>query len=321
MSLIFKPSLSALTLFFLLSVLAPQRADAGEDWWRWDYAADYSVIAVGAGLALGLRFIDPADDAAIGPSFDPEHPEAIFDPEHADLIGRRHREDTLTPADMAIHAGVAFSALMLIEGIPTLNGLDGFDGQLLHDSAIGFLEATTLTLAITQITKVSAGRLRPDFQDRARRYYCNLSPPVETVGCDDVRGAKVEEKAFKNGRMSFMSGHSSFSFSTSTYLSLALGGRFVWGDRADDLGAGGLVLGMLSQTALMTFAGFVAASRLEDGRHHPSDVVTGAIVGVAVAMIAYWRHFDTSGLPRGVRDHAAPAETTQPMGLSFQFNY
>ena len=84
------------------------------------------------------------------------------------------------------------------------------------------------------------------------------------------------------------------AFALAGYATLVTGGHFVWGDpeRRRPL------LGIALQGSALGLAGLVAWSRVHDGRHNPSDVLTGAAIGLAMANVAYWRRFDTQGRSR-----------------------
>lgn len=314
------------TLVLAMS-LATTAASAQEledqDWWGPRYITDYSLIALGGALGVIFLNVDPVEEAGLGPSFDPDDPAAILDPRESDRIGRTHRPDTISETALFSFAGAGFVVVALLEAIPVVNGLDSFEGQLLHDAAVGYAEALVLTLGVTQMTKVLAGRLRPDFQDRVRLYYCDEPSVPAGIDCAGVPSNGLEDRDtdLRRGRQSFFSGHASISMVSATFVSMVIGGRFVWGDRAqgDPLSIG---LGIAAQGALMTFAGFVAASRVDDGRHFASDVMVGSLVGFALAQITYWRLFDTDGLPRG-REMTGPSVTLVPggVGVSWQWTF
>jgi membrane-associated phospholipid phosphatase len=95
--------------------------------------------------------------------------------------------------------------------------------------------------------------------------------------------------------MSFPSGHSSFSFAMANYTALAIGGRFVWGDKRTPISA---PLGAAAQIGLLGLAAWVGVSRVDDGRHNPSDVLAGMAVGLLWSNVAYWRRFDAHGRSR-----------------------
>jgi membrane-associated phospholipid phosphatase len=78
---------------------------------------------------------------------------------------------------------------------------------------------------------------------------------------------------------SFYSGHTSFSAASTTYLTLTLAGRGapMWLVGASAAGA----------YALMSLTG---TYRVLAGRHFPSDILIGALVGILVAVIVAMRH-------------------------------
>eukprot|EP00002_Diphylleia_rotans_P014773 TRINITY_DN2873_c0_g4_i3.p1 TRINITY_DN2873_c0_g4~~TRINITY_DN2873_c0_g4_i3.p1 ORF type:complete len:236 (-),score=42.83 TRINITY_DN2873_c0_g4_i3:428-1135(-) len=73
---------------------------------------------------------------------------------------------------------------------------------------LGIFYATTLTTIITNIIKISYGKLRPDFLDRCQ--------PDENSVCTG------DEDEIREGRKSFPSGHASYSFAGCVYLTLVL---------------------------------------------------------------------------------------------------
>ena len=52
----------------------------------------------------------------------------------------------------------------------------------------------------------------------------------------------------------------------------------------------GKVLAKTVQLSLVTFAFFVALSRVSDNKHHPTDVLAGSLIGIAVALVTYSFH-------------------------------
>ena len=70
------------------------------------------------------------------------------------------------------------------------------------------------------------------------------------------------------------------------------------------------LLAPLAMGLMTTAAGFVAASRLSDNRHHFEDVIVGAGIGSTVAAGTYFLHFGTDGHARWrqLRFSAAPTD-------------
>jgi membrane-associated phospholipid phosphatase len=83
--------------------------------------------------------------------------------------------------------------------------------------------ALACTLLVTQVTKLEVGRLRPDFLAR-----CAPVPPaaVSIQYGQDTSAlypcTSADASAIKDGRQSFPSGHTSFSFNLATYSSAYL---------------------------------------------------------------------------------------------------
>lgn len=286
---------------------------------------DYSIIAGAIGGWGVLHLLSPLDSAGIGPRFDPAHPAAILDPQYSAQLGRKYlvedKEETVPALWVGLAIPVIGGWLALQEGLPK-----GRDGRHLHDTLVGFAEATTLTLLTTEVLKFSFGRLRPDFQDRVRRYYCNR-PDHADVQCSGFTAGPLaddpakNEKVWADSRRSFPSGHASTSFALATYAALVTGGHFVWGRDADSTSRAWAIP---VQTVILGLAGLVAWSRVDDGRHNVSDVLTGTAVGIAMANLSYWRRFDTNGRSRsGGFDSESMALTGGPgdvgVGLSLRF--
>jgi len=277
-------------------------AAADPGWWHSDNWVDYGLLVLGAGAYLGMSSFPPREEALVGPAFDPDDPAAVLDPALSDRIGRRHLDEgegETVPEEVFYVAIPALLVGLGVEDALVRRNDDGLDLHGLHDTLVGFSQAVLLTLGATETLKVSVGRLRPDFQDRYRRHACSGDSVPDGVTCPDGIQPLESDRAesadrLDDGRKSFPSGHSSISFALATYGSLVIGGHFVWGDGAT---RGSRTLGIAAQTALMGAAAFTTASRVDDGRHHLGDVMTGAALGFGLAQLAYWRHFGLDGRP------------------------
>jgi membrane-associated phospholipid phosphatase len=301
-----------LTSILLVLLLGPGVAHAqsgdrapgtSEGWWTTAYLVDYGLIAVGAGAYLALAGVDPNPNPPLGPSFDPDDPTELLKPEYEDDIGRPYADlstlglgETVPSGDVVVMIGAAGGLMALEEALYWGLSPDG-SARRFHDTLVGFAEVVALNGGLTEATKVAVGRLRPDFQDRLRRYLCQTDPPSE-LDCTGVRPlAESEEEAehvLVDGRKSFFSGHSSFAAAIAAYTALVIGGRWVWNEDATAVGRS---LGILLQTAVVASGLFIAASRLDDGRHHATDVFVGSTVGLGLANLSYWRRFDGTGEP------------------------
>ncbi|KPU76359.1 uncharacterized protein Dana_GF13080, isoform C [Drosophila ananassae] len=154
----------------------------------------------------------------------------------------------------------------------------------------------------TDIAKYSIGRLRPHF--------IAVCQPVMSDGstCDDPRnvGKYIEEftckgvgssaRMLKEMRLSFPSGHSSFTFFAMVYLALYLQARMTW--------RGSKLLRHLLQFVFIMVAWYTALSRVSDYKHHWSDVLAGSLIGSLCALVVSyclpksWFNFQTVWPPK-----------------------
>jgi PAP2 superfamily len=161
--------------------------------------------------------------------------------------GAPFHADTVPESAVALYAVTGAAAVILL---PTNKW-----ARLYHLKGYG--EAMMTNAMLTEVAKVTFGRHRPHWM-----------PGMDA-----------------DSRSSFFSGHSSFTFATSTYLGLYLHGHVFskWRDPGQSYAWWEtLPLGVLAGGSVA-----VAASRVHDNRHHPSDVITGAAVGTSVSAAFY----------------------------------
>ncbi|KAJ5646511.1 hypothetical protein N7490_002883 [Penicillium lividum] len=148
---------------------------------------------------------------------------------------------------------------------------------------LGLLLSQALAFLITQVLKNACGKPRPDLIDRCQPR--DGSQDMLPYGLSNSTICTGEAALIKDGFRSWPSGHSSSSFAGLFYTSLWLGGKFHIMDNR----------GETWKTLLVTIpilaATLVAVSRIMDARHHPFDVITGSLLGVACAMISYRQYF------------------------------
>lgn len=280
------------------------------EWWTPRYLVGYGLIGLGlTGYIVGDQ-MSAREEARIGPSYDPEHPTRLT--EYDDIDKPFQDSDTIPVA--WVH-GYMLGAAFAIAGLEAGQWRRGRgSGQRFHDALIGFTEASALTAALTSLVKPRFGRLRPDFAERALRYHCTQTEASYGSDCDEFRDQPLHasdrrsRRRLNDGKKSFFSGHASNSFAISTYTTLLIGGNHVWGD---DASTRSRIVGGSAQFLLMGSAAFISATRVTDGRHHFSDVATGAAVGTAIAKFSYWRRFDRSGNLR-FRDRDWPHVVIRP---------
>ncbi|UYV67466.1 PPAP2A [Cordylochernes scorpioides] len=147
-----------------------------------------------------------------------------------------------------------------------------------------FLFGACISQFVTDVAKYTIGRLRPHF----------WAVCVPNIDC-----SKVEPQFYvsnytclnpswfdsRETKLSFLSGHASFSFYGAVYLVMFLQCR--------DLLRLSKLARPVIQTLLLMLAWFTALTRVSDYKHHPTDVgagiAVGAIVGfVTVSCLSVW---------------------------------
>lgn len=164
--------------------------------------------------------------------------------------------------------------------------------------------AIPLTGCITNIIKISVGRYRPDFV-----YRCWPDGQIPDNAFDFENLACTGDSTMvAQGRKSFPSGHSSFSFSTFGFLFLYFSGKVGTFHHTRE-GSGWKLFGSLT-CLLVPLA--IAMSRTADYHHHWQDVVVGSFLGFFVTFLVYRQYYPSilsldSALPFSVLDSSQSA--------------
>lgn len=136
----------------------------------------------------------------------------------------------------------------------------------------------------TDIAKYMGGRLRPHFLE-----VCNPDPGALNNRCkfdsplyhqyitEDLLPCRGNPDIIQEARLSFPSGHSSFSAFTMVFLALYLQSRMPWKRLK--------LLRPTLQFGVLMMAMATGLSRVSDYKHHWSDVMAGTIQGTVVALI------------------------------------
>ncbi|XP_041666584.1 phospholipid phosphatase 1 isoform X2 [Cheilinus undulatus] len=142
--------------------------------------------------------------------------------------------------------------------------------------AVGtFLFGAAMSQSLTDIAKYSIGRLRPHFLDVCK-------PDWKNINCSS--GAYIEDftcsgnpTMVNEGRLSFYSGHSSFSMYCMLFLALYLQARLQaeWAR----------LLRPTIQFFLIAATIYTGLSRVSDYKHHWSDVLAGLLQGALMAIL------------------------------------
>ncbi|XP_067105985.1 phospholipid phosphatase 1 isoform X1 [Osmerus mordax] len=142
--------------------------------------------------------------------------------------------------------------------------------------AIGtFLFGAAMSQSLTDIAKYSIGRLRPHFLDVCKPDWnlknCTAGVYIEDFTCTG------DQRLSNEGRLSFYSGHSSFSMYCMLFLALYLQARL----QAD----WARLLRPTIQFFLIAASVYTGLSRVSDYKHHWSDVLTGLVQGALMAIL------------------------------------
>ncbi|KAF8630168.1 hypothetical protein AX15_003113 [Amanita polypyramis BW_CC] len=226
------------------------------DWFNRPYLVDWGIVAL---IWVLSWFI------SLTPVFERDF--SLQDP----LISHPHRKNTV--GSQLNH----WVALFVPAAVIVVGGLLRKSLLVIHHGVISVCAARGLAGFITVSMKHTVGRLRPDFLSR-----CKWDSVLEVC-----TGHLVD---IVNGRKSFPSGHSSTAFSGMTVLSLWLAGQTA----AWCFNAPFFVIPVQSRLASLfltllplSWATYVAISRVEDNRHHAEDVVVGSVIGIVSSMICY----------------------------------
>lgn len=130
---------------------------------------------------------------------------------------------------------------------------------------------------ITDVGKYTIGRLRPHFMAVCKPNINCTSEAKWTYITDYVCTSGETAKRIRDARLSFPSGHSSFSAVTMVFVILYLQERFAWKQT--------FLLKHLLQFVCFTMTWATALSRVSNYKHHWSDVCVGLIIGTSVALL------------------------------------
>lgn len=170
-----------------------------------------------------------------------------------------------------------------------------------------FLFGCCVGQSLTNMAKLSVGRLRPNFLSVCNITYASINCAPGSYVADPPCTQPIK-KMVEEARKSFFSGHASFAMYTMLYLAFYLQARLSW--------RGARLLRPLLQFLLVMIAIYTGLSRISDYRHHPSDVLTGFIQG---GLTAYWVAFYISSMFKPcARPDLSPTSVSLESPLSSQ---
>ncbi|KAH7106173.1 lipid phosphate phosphatase 1 [Auriculariales sp. MPI-PUGE-AT-0066] len=232
------------------------------DWFDRAYIVDWTITAA---LFIAAQIINRL------PVFQRDIVAILQDPDVAHSHG---------PAQVPGWLNDVFSFFFPL-GVAVLNGIIHVSSHELHHGVLTCLSGWFLMDFVVNSIKNRVGRFRPDFLDRCRY-------DVTTKQCT---GSGEAHLVF-DGRRSFPSGHSSSAFVGLGFVSLLLLLKL---NTHTSSPHGGLLQSKLARLVLVLsplgMALWIALTRVEDNYHHPTDIITGSIIGILCALVTfhiYW---------------------------------
>ncbi|KAE8746661.1 hypothetical protein FOCC_FOCC006649 [Frankliniella occidentalis] len=130
----------------------------------------------------------------------------------------------------------------------------------------------------TDIAKYTIGRLRPHFIDVCKpNINCSLPENQHKYWEEFECTANIGSRKLKEARLSFPSGHSSFSAYTMVFLVCYLQSQMTF--------KGSKLLRHAIQYLCLMLSWSTAMSRISNYKHHWSDVLSGLLIGTIVAIL------------------------------------
>lgn len=144
-----------------------------------------------------------------------------------------------------------------------------------------FLFGAACSQLSTDVMKYTIGRLRPHFYTVCQpnidcNKFENRFKYHEEFNCTNINYVDTK-RILKEMRLSFPSGHSSFSMYSMLYFSIYLQSRMTWD--------GSKLLRHTLQFLAITSSIFTGMTRISDYKHHWSDVLSGFLIGATTASL------------------------------------
>ncbi|OWZ26749.1 hypothetical protein C349_06836 [Cryptococcus neoformans var. grubii Br795] len=174
-----------------------------------------------------------------------------------------------------------------------------------HNGILGLILGLGLTATFTNIVKITVGRPRPDLFAR-----CILPPDLTSNPVHGLTSWTVctttDDGRLNEGFRSFPSGHSSFAWCGMWYLILYLAAKMEINNRQGFTYKSWLLLAPLSCATL------VAVSRTMDYRHHATDVIAGAVIGLLGGWYAYRQYYPPLSHPLAYKPYSPRIPKSDP---------
>jgi len=161
--------------------------------------------------------------------------------------------------------------------------------KILIQTAFLFALGIAICFLITEVGKRTIGRLRPYYLTVCNPIWANIqcTKNVTTASGpliiaqyveDHYCNATVTDTELQEAKLSFPSGHSSYSTYAFVFLFVYFEARLVCPNIQ--------FLKPILQCFCIAIAFFTCLSRVTDYKHHPTDVIGGALIGFCIAVFA-----------------------------------
>ena len=175
-------------------------------------------------------------------------------------------------------------------------------------------------ILLTDIVKYAVGKMRPHFLTLCDPDYNNICFNEDAYYIDDDGEELLDEfyqkyvnetnvcstdksELLREARLSFLSGHASYSFYFATFLIHFINNHIKylkWGRQITSI----------IKLLLIMLATWISLTRINDFYHHPSDVFCGAFTGVAVAF-----YYNGGNSTSSTKDLEVPEELMEAQHL------
>ncbi|XP_077992521.1 phospholipid phosphatase 5-like [Glandiceps talaboti] len=222
----------------------------------------------------------------------------VIQPEEMWLYKNPRSADTVSTFTVFSIAIFVPLVVIVIVSILRRDKVDAFQAILAVSLAL------CLNGIITNSVKLTVGRPRPDFFWRC---FPNgkSTPDLKCTG---------DPTTITEGRKSFPSGHSSFSFTGLGFTALFLASKL----HCFNCKGRGMSWRLCVAMLPLWCATMIAISRTEDYRHHWQDVLVGSILGLAICYLSYRQYYPALDKANCHKSHLASMTSDSSDSITYE---
>lgn len=252
-------------------------------WTRFTTAQYAFTGALAGGLFASTQWLEPASGAKW-------QSDILLDRDARALLGAEGEQSRRFASGVSDYFALGLALYPFVVDSLLVAGFAHGSYDVAYQTAMISLQSVMLTGLVTTLTKDLVGRARPDAGD-----------------CENG-----DELACGTQNQSFMSGHTSGAFTAAGLICAHHQNLALYGSGAADVAACGLSLGLASTVGVL---------RIVAGRHHLSDVLTGAAVGLASGyLLPNIVNYDF-GVSRESHGTLAPIAGPGELGLNYTLRW